>query len=227
MMLLLFIFNFCISVYNACGTGLSWAESKAMGGFARLLAWSGAIMAACGFSWCLLLIAAWINSALPEGHQLPARYAQLFFDLGYLGIVIPLLGSGLVITIQSWSRFWRERTFTNGGVAGYNTFAQIYNTYRTIDALPSIISSIIDCFSGSSGSDDDDDDEESSDVKGYLIAIAVILAISCILGGILLAAVIVRYTANQAAFKQSLRAVRAKKDAGRRMFEEDGQIIPR
>lgn len=42
--------NFFISWFNCYSVGGMWAESKAVGGFARVLAWCGAIQSAIGFS---------------------------------------------------------------------------------------------------------------------------------------------------------------------------------
>jgi hypothetical protein len=45
------ILNFAISWYNARAVGSMWPEIKAMGGWYRLVAYAGAVMSACGFTW--------------------------------------------------------------------------------------------------------------------------------------------------------------------------------
>src|SRR5271167_2082649 len=37
------------------------------------------------------------------------------FSLGYLIIVLPLLGSGLGITASSWGQFWRQKNLEDEG----------------------------------------------------------------------------------------------------------------
>ncbi len=178
----LVVLNFAISWFNAWSTGKSWAESKAFGGFPRLLAWCGAIMSASGFTWCYLVIV-----SLVAQKWIPAKYAEAIFRIGYLTIIIPVIGTGIVITVQSWMTFWRNRTLLNGGVAAWNTFADVYNIYTACRAIPESLSFLKDL---AKGSDDDD-----SGVNAKLIKWAIILAILCIVGGALTTTAIIRSTA--------------------------------
>jgi hypothetical protein len=198
---LLLIFNFAVSWFNAWSVGRSWNETKAVGGISRFMAWCGAIMSASGFTWCYLVILTLINSVLPHKYALPQKYADAVMALGYLAIILPVIGSGIAITIQSWAYFWRERTFKNGAVAGYNTFADIYNIYEAIDAIPDALSIVGKAFGGSSSSDDDDDSG-----SGKLVLIVIVLVILCLIGGILTTTVIIRCTARNEAQGQKLRA---------------------
>ena len=68
--------------------------------------WCGAIMSACGFTWVYIALLA----ILAQSFQwLPARYIEGIFSLGYLVIIVPLLGSGLGITASSWAHFGVKR----------------------------------------------------------------------------------------------------------------------
>lgn len=201
---LLLIFNFAVSWFNAWSVGRSWSETKAVGGMSRFMAWCGAIMSASGFTWCYLIILVLINSAMPHKWQLPQKYSDAVLALGYLAIILPIIGSGIAITIQSWAYFWRERTFKNGAIAGYNTFADIYNIYEAIDAIPDALSIVGKAFGGSSSSDDDDDSG-----SGKLIMLVIVIVILAIVGGILTTTMIIRCTARRQAQEQKLRASEA------------------
>ncbi len=39
-------------------------------------------------------------------------------SLGYIVIIFPVLGSGLVLTLHSYIRAWRQRNIIDAGVAG-------------------------------------------------------------------------------------------------------------
>ena len=60
MMLIIMLINLGISFYNARSAGQVWAESKAIGGWLRLLVWCGAIQAAIGFTMVYLIIVSYI-----------------------------------------------------------------------------------------------------------------------------------------------------------------------
>jgi hypothetical protein len=176
----LWVFNFAISWMNAWGVGKSWYETKHMGGGAHFMSWMGAIMAASGFTWCYLLIGGWLGATIPleqdDGSMatlLTPDDLQAFFDLGYLVIIFPILGSGLAITAHSWRYFWQRRTFGGGATAGYNTFAQIHNMYNAVQYVPKAWDNVGKLFGGGG---------DSKDGKATLI---IILVAVCVLGGVL------------------------------------------
>lgn len=121
MIIFIWLLNFFISVLNAWGCGKSWTETKAVGKFPHLLNWCGAIMSAIGFTWCYMLIAGWIGYTIPFDHKVHGvtvnspyfneKDLSFFFDMGYVILVVPLIGSGMVITVNSWCVAWRSRTF--------------------------------------------------------------------------------------------------------------------
>jgi len=181
---LLFLLNFGISWLNAWGVGRTWVESKAEGGFTHFVTWCAAVMSASGFTWCYTLVLAIIGGSVPyKGHILLApRYVQGMVELGYLVIILPIIGSGIGITISSWRDFSRRKSLANGGIAGYNTFAQVYNTVNAIRILPGILGDLGKLFNSK--------DKDSGGV--WIMVAAVALAL---LGGILTTATIIQRTA--------------------------------
>jgi hypothetical protein len=62
--------------------------------------------------------------------------------LWYITVIFPVLGTGLIITIQSWVAAYREHSLANLGVAAYNTFAQVHNTMSAIQSLGPALQSV-------------------------------------------------------------------------------------
>lgn len=207
MLFLLWILNFVISWFNAWGCGKTWNETRAKGGLAHFMNWMGAIMSASGFTWCYLVIMGFAAAYIPcvkDDHGvyvtlLNPPQLQVFFDLGYLVIIGPILGSGLAIMLNSWGYFWRKRTFGSGAVAGYNTFANVYNYYNAARYVPTALDNVLDFFGGSSKSSSS---SSSNDGKGKLILIMVVVAA---IGGILTTYIIVRTTARNTARDRAFR----------------------
>ena len=184
-----------ISFYNAWAVGSVWSETAAMGGLARLTAWAGAVMAAVGFTWVYLFVLGFGAHALG---YLPTSALTALINLGYLAIIIPLLGSGLVITISSWVAFARRRSLGGGLVAGYNTFADAYNTYQAIETVPGAIKSVVSFFSGA--------EEDEEDNRGAIVLLVVLLAVFAVLGGVLTTVLVVRWSARSHASQRQLAA---------------------
>jgi len=186
----LFILNFVISWFNAWAVGRSWLESKAAGGFVHLVTWCGAVMSASGFTWCYSILLALGAANLPyKGHMLlPPRYAMAVLELGYLVVILPVIGSGIGILISSWQNFMRSRSLFHGGVAGYNTFANVYNIYNASRAVPMVLKDIV----GLLGKGDKN--------KNWLVILLVALAA---LGGAMTTFAIVRASARAKAYKVS------------------------
>lgn len=147
--------------------------------------WCGAIMAASGFTWCYTMLAAII--AQSTGH-LTAPYVEGLMRLGYLIVILPIIGSGIGITIESWAYFYRRRSFGSGAVAGWNSFAQIYNVVTAMDAIPDSLGFLGDLLKGG-----------KSDKDNAMARLMIILAVVAAIGGILTAIVIIRMTARSTA----------------------------
>jgi len=145
LLVVLLLLNGGISFWNAYACGSYWTESKQIGGAVRFLNWCGLTMAACGFTWCYLVIYGLIGAGLGK---LNPQMLQGLFSLGYLVIILPVIGSGFGIWIHSLALAWRQRTFGNIAVASWNTFAQLNNCYSAIRGIPMAIKKVGDCFSG-------------------------------------------------------------------------------
>jgi len=196
---LLWILNFVISWFNAWGCGKTWNESKHVGGWPHFLNWMGAIMSASGFTWCYLIIIAAVGSVVQVGGDgntpphalLSPDMFEAFCNLGYLVIVFPILGSGLAITVHSWGVFWRRKTLGNGAVAGYNTFAQVYNMVSAFQHVPGAAKGVGKFFDG------------KDTKKETLVLLLVVLAVA---GGILTTWAIIRSVAKSTAFNRGMAA---------------------
>jgi hypothetical protein len=159
--------------------------------------WMAAIMSASGFTWCYMVIAALLGTVIPvkdshgEYHPLlTPEMLKAFCDLGYLVVVLPILGSGLAITIHSWGVFWRRRNFSSGATAGWNTFAQVYNFYGAARHIPEAGIGVKDFFGGKS-------DDKSK-------AIVALLVVGAVIGGILTTWAIIRSVAKSTAYNRGL-----------------------
>lgn len=188
MILLIFILNFIISGFNAWGCGRTWNETKYMGGFPHLMNWCAAIMACSGFTWCYLIIIGLIGSMYPteDGVLLEQKTLEAFFNLGYLVIIAPVIGSGLFITIQSWVSLWRHRTFAHGAETAWNTFAEVYNISTAFRNIPDASGSVGDFFDSDSG-------------KEGLILLLLLFAVC---GGILTTVLIIKNTAKSVMYNK-------------------------
>jgi hypothetical protein len=151
----------------------------------------GAIMSAMGFTWCYLIILGAVAAHIPmqwfaeegevlEGMLLSGASLQAFYDLGYLIIIFPILGSGLAITVHTWRYFARKRHRTVGdyAITGWNTFAQAHNMYVAIREIPGVFRRLSDYFGSSSSSSS----SSNSDGKGKIVILLVAIAVC---GGIL------------------------------------------
>lgn len=187
MIVIVWFVNFAISWFNAWACGTTWDSTKAKGGAAHFMNWMGAIMSASGFTWCYLVVLGLLGSVTPAswfieaeegkevvGYLLDAAALQAFADLGYLVIIFPILGSGLAITVQTWRHFARTRNKGLGdyAITGWNTYAQVHNTYTALREVPGALQGVGDYFfSGSSSSSD------SKDGRGVIVLILVALAV--------------------------------------------------
>lgn len=183
----LFVVNAVLSWWNARACGRVWDVSAANGGYGYLLTWCAAVMAACGFMWCLLIPTGLIAASIPmqmfaddgevlTGMLLNETDLEAFFGLGYLVMIFPMLGSGLGITIESWHNLMEKRAAGNANgwdyaATGWNTLAQVHNTASAFQNVPNITGKLADYFKGS---------------ENLHIRIVIAMVAFCTLGGILL-----------------------------------------
>jgi hypothetical protein len=138
----LWVVNLTISILNAVNVGKAWVEAKHAGGLPRFMAWCVAIMAAVGFTWCISIV---LGLAAYELHWLDDQYMALFFESTYILLVPFLLSTGLAITIQSWARAYRG-SICQKGVAVYNTFATVFNTYHAASTFGRAFGNVLGTF---------------------------------------------------------------------------------
>jgi hypothetical protein len=181
--------NFGISWWNARTCGRAWEESKAVGGTIRVLVWCDAIQSAIGFSSVFLFPMIFLAHAFFPDY-FTDDYLNGALSLWYITIIFPALGSGLIITIESWIAAYRNHSLANLGGAAYNTFAQGYNTMNAIRSLGPAFQSVAKMFA--SVAKGRGDAKGKAAILGVMIAVLVVaLALSA--GAILTAVLIHRY----------------------------------
>lgn len=172
------ILTLVLSTLNAVGAGYAWPESKERGGLAHLVTWSVAVMASIGFTMLLALlnlsVALSMHWITPE---LAARGEALTFSL----VAVPILGTGLIITLDAWAAWRRSRSLGDLALAGYDTWAQAHNTYVVVRHLGGAMRSAEGLFEGSSGGVDADIDEE-----GTVALVVILLVLAAVIGGALI-----------------------------------------
>ena len=172
--ILLLLVNFGISWWNAYAVGKVWTESKNQGGLVRVSAWAGYIMSISGFTmvyaYILMFITAYGILPMTKWAYLSDSVISLSSDMTFVLIAIPIVGSGIVIWIQSLVVFWRRKTIGNALVGGWNTYAQISNTITVARELPSAFGRILDST-------------KKVDKDGALLVIAALIVAVAALGG--------------------------------------------
>lgn len=166
------------SWYNAVTCGKHWTEAKIMGGFPRVLMWCAATQSAIGFSMLLILLVGGGAQALG---YLPPKAAHAAMSLWYLLVIVPAIGTGLVLTIHSWAVAWRERNWQNIGTAAWNTYASASNIYDAANG------GVLDAILDVGNLLDSDDEAASVAIKLVLFVVAI-----AILGGVLITAALIR-----------------------------------
>ena len=182
---LVWVLNFAISAWNAYAVGKAWVEARHEGGWHRFLCWMGAILSACGFTWCYLIFLAltaahfqWINE----------EQVMAALNLGYVLLIPFLLFAGYAVTLDSWVQAYRQGGFLNYGAAAWNTYASIHNSYSAYRNVGGAFASLGNFFGGGRSRDRDGDGPNPVILVLLLVALA-------LLGGIMTTAVIIRRVA--------------------------------
>ena len=188
LLLLVLIFDFCISWGNAYYCGRYWSESKVEGGFFRVNVIAGYIMAIAGFTMVygyiiLLLLPQILPMVMNVSEIQMEQIVGLTNDLMYVLIVMAIIPSGFFIWFNSIKRFWERKNFRNGIVAGYNTVAQIHNIVSASRELPNAFARITKTLFGG---------KNSKKANEMVIAIAIFVIIIAIFGGYFTASTIMK-----------------------------------
>jgi len=156
------LFTLLISILNAFWAGSVWLEMKVMGWAGKLLVYSVAVMSLCGFMWFNLICETFLVEAARAHnlhgkyvnwvYSLPPHYTDYLYSLGYLIIILPIIGAGIVMTVWSWVAFSRRRSWSTGAGAFYNSGATLYNIWGSIRVIPQALSNVGSMFSGSGSS---------------------------------------------------------------------------
>jgi hypothetical protein len=181
---LVWVPNFGISVWNAYAVGKVWVEARHENGWHRFMCWMGAIMSAAGFTWCYLSFLALTASYF---QWITEQQAMAALNLGYILLIPFILFAGYAITLDSWAQAYRRGGFLNYGLAAWNTYATLHNTYSAWQNLGGAFTSLGDFFKGGRRGDRD------SGVGG--IVIVILLVVFALLAGVLTTAVIIRRVA--------------------------------
>jgi hypothetical protein len=179
MIIFIWILNLVISIWNAYATGKVWVEAQHAGGGYRFMAWMGYLMASLGFSWNIFIV---VGFYLSSAGKITPEQTDLFFSLGYVVLAPGFLFSGYAIMFQSWANAYRDHSVRNLAVAGYNTYANLHNTFNVIDNFPKAFGSVLKAFAGGSG-------------KGKANGLIFFLALVCVLSGFIITALIVHRVA--------------------------------
>ena len=144
------IINGLISYSNARIAGRCYSDAKAQGGWTYFMTWCTIIMAACGWTWITLAPTALILGSLGV---MKMAYAIGAIELGYLFLIIPILGTGLAIWVDSLTTFYRQRDLASGATAAWNTYATCHNTFAAMSEVPSAFSHVSSLLSNDDGND--------------------------------------------------------------------------
>src|SRR5262245_31717245 len=180
---LVWVLNFGISIWNAYAVGKVWVEARHEGGWHRFMCWMGAVMSATGFTWCYLSFLA-LTAAYFQ--WITEEQALAALNLGYILLVPFMLFAGYAITLDSWGRAYREGGLLNYGIAGWNTFASLHNTYSAWRNMGGAFASLGDFFKRRGSRDNGG--------AGGIIIVILLVALA-LFGGIITTAVIIRRVA--------------------------------
>lgn len=149
LVVLLIGLNLFISFWNANVVGRFWSERRNLPTSYRVLQWCGVIMAVCGFFYCyvtiLTAIMAGLNLFPILGQALfkveissddVATLVEFITSLSYLIVIVPVLGTGMIIMVNSWIVAYRRRDLASIGIGIYNTGAQIHNLVNAVRYVP-------------------------------------------------------------------------------------------
>ena len=187
---LVWVLNFAISVWNAYAVGKVWVEARAAGGWHRFMCWMGAVMSACGFTWCYLSFL-----ALTAHHfqWLADEQVLAALNLGYVLLLPFILFGGYAITLDSWAQAFRRGGLLNYGAAAWNTYASIHNTYSAWRNMGGAFASLGAFLGGGRKSGRG----RGGDGAGGVIVVLLLVAFALLAGVLTTAAIIRRVAATE------------------------------
>ncbi len=189
------LLNVLISVWNCYAVGSAWKDTMTMGsGFNKLVLWSAVIQSGVGFSMPILLGLTFGSMAFLTSGVEPTLTPQeakevisAVMNLWYVAVIFPILGSGLAIWAHSLRIAYQRRDFASIATAGWNSFAQIHNTVSAVNNLGGAFGNIGEFFGKAFSG--------SSDGKGKVGILVILLVVLSLVGGFMIAFGLVRYFA--------------------------------
>lgn len=179
--------NCLIGYWNAKVVGLLWNETEFMGPFPKLVLWAAATQSVIAFSTLTvpvtLFCALGLSGATPEEAAELSKFVMSFW---YLLVIIPALGTGLVLVLHSWVQFFRTGSLLDGGVAAWNTFAQAHNMYEASQSIGPAWETASEGLGSLFKGDGDD-------AKGKLILLGVLVVIAAMLSSLLITIWIIKH----------------------------------
>jgi hypothetical protein len=121
--------------------------------------------------------------------ELGAEAIKFAFSLWYVMVIIPALGSGLVITLHSWIELFRTRSWVDLAATSWNTYAMVHNVSSAAESLGPAFDTVgewlsyVFTFRGGDSSDG---------AKGALARLMLMIVVLALIGGALLTAVIIK-----------------------------------
>lgn len=175
------ILNFLILLWDLYAVGTTWTEAKHAGGWMKfVVCYVGTIILVFGWSWQIIIVESlasysfgWLNLFETEG----LLYA------GYLIVLPAILFSSYALMFDSWARTYREHSFTNLGVAAWNSYATIHNTYNAVRTVPEAIGKVMSLILESN--------------SGRKLALIVFLLLLALAGGTIITGVGIWYFASR------------------------------
>lgn len=192
------ILNVLISIWNCYAVGTAWKDTMTMGGgFNKLLLWCGIIQSGVGFSMPILLVLAVGAGAFLTTGETPTltpaeakEMMQAIFNLWYIAVIFPILGSGLAIWAHSLREAYQRRDFASIATGGWNTYAQIHNTISAVNNLGGAFGNVGEFFGKALSG--------KGDGKGKLAILVILIVVISLVAGFMIAFGLVRYFANKA-----------------------------
>ena len=190
--------NVLISIWNCYAVGSAWKDTMAMGGwFNKTILWSAVIQSGIGFSMPILIILAYIAQVVLTGGAEPTltpeegrQMMKGIFSLWYVAVIFPILGSGLAIWAHSLREAYRRRDFASIATAGWNTFAQIHNTVSAVNNIGGALGDVGKLFGEAL-------DGGGDDAKGKIAILVILITVTSLVAGFMIAFGLVRYFANR------------------------------
>lgn len=164
--LLVFIVNPLIAYFNAYTVGKYWNDIQYSSFWQKTISVSALVQSVIGFSMPILGILLFIGYITKT---LTMNQIDLSIDLLWLSIIIPIVGSGILITIESIKEAIRSRSFTNGALAIWNLGATIENIFNMVSNFGSVIKD----FEKRS----DKEDDSSNLIVVLLVGVALLLSV--------------------------------------------------